>query len=230
MNNPIFPNDEAILKYSVDKNGLYMNNAFGENDYLSPYLGVAVRKDMNGNLKYFPEFNIPSNIFEDVRNDIKVREAISKGFNYFENKDKGNNFPIILQGYDSPLKAAYVAQFFKFSDDVKDKIISLIVHIYLQKDEEVDKWLNDIPDFMYEPVSIEDYKQNKDKYQIDQKMVEDAKLRKIQVKNEISKKRQLDKNKKEFLIRMEKYAKKIHYKYDVMTEELALKLMKKKFN
>ena len=165
MNNPIFPNDEAILKYSVDKNGLYMNNAFGENDYLSPYLGVAVRKDMNGNLKYFPEFNIPSNIFEDVRNDIKVREAISKGFNYFENKDKGNNFPIILQGYDSPLKAAYVAQFFKFSDDVKDKIISLIVHIYLQKDEEVDKWLNDIPDFIYEPVSIEDYKQNKDKYQ-----------------------------------------------------------------
>lgn len=230
MSEPIFPNDDAILKYSVDKNGLYMNNAFGENEYLSPYLGVTVRKDPSGKIKYYPEFNIPTSIYEEVRNDIQVREAISKGFNYFESKDKGNNFPIILQGYDNPLKAAYVAQFFKYGDNNKDKIISLILHLYVNKDEEVEKWLNDIPDFIYEPVTIDDYKQNKDKYQIDQQLIDEVNLRKIKIKQEKSKQRQIDKNKKEFLIRMEKYAKKIHYKYDVMTEEIALKLMKKKFN
>ena len=90
--------------------------------------------------------------------------------------------------------------------------------------------MNDIPDFIYEPVEMKHYLDHMDDYKVEQKLIDAIKLKKIQNKQERAKQKQIDKNKKEFLERMEKYAKKIKYKYDVMTEELALKLMKKKFN
>ena len=58
MTQPIFPNDDAILKYNVDKNGLYMNAEFGEYGYTSPYYGVSANET-----GYIPTFHIRSYIF-----------------------------------------------------------------------------------------------------------------------------------------------------------------------
>lgn len=221
MTQPIFPNDDAILKYNIDKNGLYMNSEFGEYGYTSPYYGVSAIET-----GYIPTFHISKEIRDKVINHPNVRVAMSKGCQWFE----PGAFPIKLKVYDSPLKAAYVSQFFKFSDSPDEKIIALTYHTYIEYDEEVNKWLTDIPDFMYEPVELKHYLDNIDDYKQEQKLIDSIKLKKLENKQNKLKIKQIEKNKKEFLIRMENYAKKIHYKYDVMTEELALNLMKKKYN
>lgn len=221
MSQPIFPNDEAILKYNVDKNGLYMNAEFGEYGYTSPYYGVSATET-----GYIPTFHISAEVRNKVINHPNIRVAIAKGCQWFE----PGAFPIKLKTYDSPLKAAYISQFFKFSDDADEKIIALTYHTYIENDEEVERWLNVIPDFIYEPVEMKHYLDHMEDYKQDQKLIDAIKLKKINDRKEKAKQKQIDKNKKEFLERMEKYAKKIHYKYDVMTEEIALKLMKKKFN
>ena len=220
MTQPIFPNDDAIIKYNIDKNGLYMNAEFGEYGYTSPYYGVSANET-----GYIPTFHISAEVRNKIINHPNVKVAIAKGCQWFEERA----FPIKLKTYDSPLKAAYVSQFFKFSDNPDEKIIALTYHTYIEKDEEVERWLNDIPDFIYEPVEMKHYLDHMEDYKVEQKIIDAIKLKKLQNKQAISKKKQIDKNKKEFIERMENYAKKIHYKYDVMTEELALKLMKKKF-
>lgn len=220
MNEPIFPNDNAILKFNVDKNGLYMNNAFGENDYTSPYYGVS---DIGSS--YVPTFHIPKEVRDKIVNHNDMQEAIHKGCQWLEE----GGFPIKLKAVDSPLKAAYISQFFVFSDNCSDKIESLIIHTFLRPDTEVESWLNTFPDFIYKPFTLKDYKDNIDDYKINQKLIDEVQLRKIKAKESVAKKKRMEKNKVEFLKRMEVYAKKIHYKYDVMTEELAIKLMKKKF-
>ena len=42
------------------------------------------------------------------------------------------------------MKAAYVSQFFKFSDCPDEKILALTYHTYIDYDEEVEKWLTDL--------------------------------------------------------------------------------------
>lgn len=221
MIQPIFPNDDAILKYNIDKNGLYMNAEFGENGYTSPYYGVSAIET-----GFIPTFHISAEVRNKIINHPNIQEAIKKGCQWFE----VGAFPIKLKTYDNPLKAAYISQFFKFSDNPDEKIIALTYHTYINYDEEVEKWLNEFPDFLYEPVEMKHYLDNINDYKIEQKLINIIKLKKIQNKQDKIKLKQIDKNKKEFFERMEKYAKKIHYKYDIMTEELALKLMKKKFN
>ena len=221
MTEPIFPNDNAILKFNIDKNGLYMNAEFGEYGYTSPYYGVSANET-----GYIPTFHICKEVRDKIINHSNVQEAIKKGCEWFEEYA----FPIKLRTYKSPLQAAYVSQFFKFSDNPEEKILALTYHTYIDFDEEVERWLTEFPDFLYEPVEIKHYLDNINDYKFDQKLIDSIKLKKLENKQSKLKAKQIEKNKKEFLIRMEKYAKKKHYKYDVMTEELALKLMKKKYN
>jgi hypothetical protein len=221
MTQPIFPNDDAILKYNIDKNGLYMNSEFGEYGYTSPYYGVSANET-----GFIPTFHISAEIRNKIINHPNIQVAIKRGCEWFEPRA----FPIRLKTYNDPLKAAYISQLFRFGDDTGEKIIALTYHTFIEADEEVEKWLNEFPDFIYEPVELKHYLDHIDDYKQDQKLVDAIKLKKINDKQEKEKRKQIDKNKKEFLARMEKYAQKIHYKYDVMTEELALELMKKKFN
>lgn len=220
MLEPIFPNDDAIIKFNIDKNGLYMNAEFGEYGYTSPYYGVSASET-----GFIPTFHISTEVRNKIINHPYIQEAIRKGCQWFEL----GAFPVKLKTYDSPLKAAYISQFFKFSDNIEDKIVALTYHTFIKRDEEVEKWLTIFPDFLYEPVEMKHYLDNIKDYKIDQKLIDKVKLSKIKAKESIAKKRRIEKNTKEFFERMEKYAKKIHYKYDVMTEEIAKKLLQKKY-
>lgn len=218
----LFPNDKAITKYNIDKNGLYLNDELGYKEYSSPYLGV--KKTKHG---FAPIFNIPKEIERKIINSRLIKEAENKGFDYFTRK---GNFPIELDTYNDPRKAAYISQKLLFSENNDDLIECLIYHMYVKFDEEIDNMLDDIPDFMYEPVNGFDYDPKDEKYHFKQEEIDDAKKRLIAVKQAKIKRDTINKNISEFIDRMKKYADKIGYKYDVMTLDLAKKLMNMKFD
>lgn len=218
----LFPNDKAIVKYNIDKNGLYLNDELGYKEYTSPYLGVKKTK-----YGYCPIFNIPKEIERKIINSKLIKEAEAKGFNYFTRK---GNFPIQLPEYDDPRSAAYISQKLLFDDNNADLIECLIYHMYVKYDPEIDAMLDNIPDFMYEAINGVDYDPNDKKYHINQNEIDEAKKRLIEVKQKFKKAKAIDQNTRQFLDRMKKYADKIGYKYEHMTLDLAKKLMLMRYN
>ena len=218
----LFPNDKAIVKYNIDKNGLYLNDELGYKEYTSPYLGVKKTK-----YGYCPIFNIPKEIERKIINSKLIKEAETKGFNYFTRK---GNFPIQLPEYDDPRLAAYISQKLLYSENNDDLIECLIYHLYVKYDPEIDAMLDDIPDFIYEAVKGVDYDPKDKKYHINQNEIDEAKKRLIEAKKKVKKKNTINKNTNEFIDRMKKYADKIGYKYEYMTLDLAKKLMLMRYN
>lgn len=216
--NILFYDVDAVCKYNVDKNGLYLNDEKGLKDFSTPYYGVTYNPKSK---LYIPIPHIKKSLIEEIIEHPQIKLCIKKGLSINKIED---GWPIEMPGVKDIRDAAYIAQLFRFGENNKDLIISYYLHKYVEPDEEIIKLFEGVNDWLYEPV-IREYDPKNNNFKIKQSIIDKAKREKIRRKQELLKKETLRLNEINLIQRMTEYAKKKGYIISNMTLDIAKKLL-----
>lgn len=219
-NTPLFNNDEAIINYNVDENGLYLNDEIGEKGYSSPYFGIT--KTQEG--EYTARVHLLKDDFLKFEINPIILKCVQKGLNLKRLQD---NWPIDITSFKDPRDAAYCSQFIKFSEDGFSILIDILKAQYIDNDMKLFNELVDsfIKDWEYDIVERE-YDPKDNKWKIKTQLIDEAKARLEKMKRANEKKKSISDNIKNLIERMSKYSIDNKLGIDVVDAESAMKVFK----
>lgn len=199
----IFYNAEAVLKYNVDQNGLYLNDMFGTNGYTSPYMGIHVP---NETLKsYLSHINIHVEFYKNMQTDNRISSLASRGI-LPSNILHAKNRHLDLGSYKDQRDAAWIAQCFLYSEDAYEMQVKFIIEKYttekdtyviideILREFEIEKPTWEYPELigsLYNPDAVE--------YKFTKLQKEEAKKELEAHKVEVEKAKTLEENRKRYL-------------------------------
>lgn len=216
--NILFYDIDAVCKYNVDKNGLYLNDEIGLKEYSTPYYGVTYNPITK---LYVPIPHVKKELVIKLQEHSQIQQCIRKGLNFKKLQD---SWPIAMPGVKDIRDAAYIAQLYRFSDNNFDLIVCYYLHRYIEKDPEIEKLFSGVNDWLYEPVT-RTYDPKDDKYKISQHIIDKAKRDKIKKKEELQKALLKLNNEKSLIERMSAYAKQKGYIIDKIDYNTAKQLL-----
>jgi len=165
INRPEFYDADAVLKYNVCPEGLYLNDEYGLNQNSSPYLGIY-----KTNNKWIGSITITQDIHQQIITDYEISKYIKSGL--IPNSIKRLDAKIRVYMSRNQRDAAYVAQYIRFNEYKFDTYKQFILDFYVHNKIDINTiWENigNIPQWKtieintktYDPDAIE-WKINKD--------------------------------------------------------------------
>ena len=194
MNTPLFYNTDAVLKYNVCHEGLYLNDEYGIHQNTSPYFGAT--KLSTG--KWGARVHIPDNVYKQLCscNDILMysnRGAIPSNI---LQPDFAQRAILFLGTFDNERDAAYLSQMYRFSEDSFDLYYTMIMDKYVHENYEN---TYDTPEWTTEIINRNDYDPKSKEWQITKDIVKKALDAKEKLKEQAAKSNIVEQNKQRLI-------------------------------
>ena len=218
MKEPMFYEMDAVLKYNMCNEGLYLNDEFGIKNHTTPYFGVHYNDTCK---KWIANVSITKDIIEDLSNDIIISRAINRGI--ITQKFLESEWPsLMVYKCDNPRDAAYVAQKFRFSEYKYDLYRTFIIKRYVEKtleNTELLEEVGDIPEWTTEVLTLDKY--DIAKFKMNSAMINKAKKEKELMVINLVKNVQIEKNRKRIIKNAQfKLAKDINIDINIIKERV----------
>jgi len=213
---PIFYDADAILKNNVDDNGLYLNDESGYKGYTSPYHGVGINDADNS---FISCIHIKAEFYKEMLADSRINTLVARGIvpAHVLASDAKDRIKLYLGQYTDVRDAAYIANYYRFSEDSYELIVKFIIDKFVNKIDPLA--FIEIPIWMFNAVGRE-YDPKDGKYKPSKQQLEQAKAIIDARKLELEKQKTLEDNKKRLLSKWIEYG----YTEDTFNDQ-AIKLI-----